>query len=92
MTMVRSKTSVYVDQGLWERLRRYSARKSSEVSRILEKMIEEEMTEDIIDVEISRIMKEKTYELSFEPIKLKRGLLSTMVREMRDERASHLSR
>lgn len=92
MTMVRAKTSVYVDQGLWKRLRRYSARKSSEVSRILEKTIEEEMTEDLVDAEISRIMKKKAYELSFEPVKLKRGLLSTMVREMRDERASHLSR
>lgn len=88
----RTKTSIYVDRELWERFRRYARSKGIEVSRLLEEMIREEMLEEELSNAIDELGVGELEELDFEPITPKGGLVSTLVRELRDERDNSLSR
>ncbi len=89
--MVRKKTSVYIDEELWKKVKKIASELDLEVSFLLEEMIREEIGEnaeaalrDMVDTFIS--------ELDFEPVKLREGLVSELVREMRDERSDRISR
>ncbi len=77
---------------LWERFRKYARSKGIEVSRLLEEMLREEMLEEELSKAIDELDAGELEELDFEPITPKGGLVSTLVRELRDERDSNLSR
>ncbi len=79
--VVKVKTSIYVDKELWERFRKYVLRRGKEVSNLLEDMIRDETIEESLE----SIIDYENYELDFEPIKLKKGSVSELVRVMRDE-------
>ena len=90
--MVKVKTSIYVDKELWEKFKRHALRKGMEVSSLLEDMMRNEMIEDLLDDELLNLAGSETYQIDFEPIKPREGLISELVRVMRDERAGSIPR
>jgi len=89
--MTRSKTSIYIDRDLWARFRLRASRRGLEVSRLLEGLIGEEMVDDLIEEKISEMVGSEFQELDFLPVKVQASV-SELVRVMRDERKSGLSR
>ena len=87
----RVKTSIYIDRELWEKFKRYVRSRGLEVSRFLEELIREGMLEDDLSDALSELIREESAELDFEPVKPRGGLVSGLVRELRDERADSLS-
>lgn len=87
--MVKVKTSIYADKELWEKYKSSLARRGVEVSRALEELIRDELVEDLLDEAIGG--EAGGYEIDFEPVKPKGGLVSVFVRAMRDERAGGVS-
>ena len=85
------KTSVYADKELWERFKLKAARRGIEVSQALEELIRDELFEEMLDEVLKGISEVEDYEIDFEPIKPKAGLVSVFVRSLRDERANSLS-
>jgi hypothetical protein len=85
------KTSVYADKELWERFKLKAARRGIEVSQALEELIRDELFEEMLDEVLKGISEAEDYEIDFEPIKPKAGLVSVFVRSLRDERANSLS-
>ncbi|MEM2351868.1 MAG: hypothetical protein QXT26_05625 [Thermoproteota archaeon] len=90
--MGKVKSSIYIDEGLWRELKRRAVEMDLEIGSLLEELIkdnlmigiEEELVEiggDLSDVEID-----------FEPIKPIEGLVSTLTRDLRDERENSLLR
>ncbi len=90
--MVKVKTSIYVDREVWEKFKRYASRKGVEVSNLLEDVIRDEMVEEELDEVLLELAGSETYEIDFEPVKPKEGLVSELVRVMRDGRADDISR
>jgi len=90
--MVKVKTSIYVDKDLWERFKLNVARRGLDVSGVLEGLIREELIEDVFDESFRELLEDRSYEVDFEPVKPRVGLVSALVRELRDERADSLSR
>ncbi|MCG3109021.1 hypothetical protein L3N51_01311 [Metallosphaera sp. J1] len=87
--MTKVKTSIYVDRELWDRFRRYALKRGKEVSQILE----ESINESIIDEDLFSEMVDYTdYEIDFEPVKPRQGIVSDLVRVMRDGRSGNISR
>jgi len=87
----RGKTSIYIDRELWEKFRRYARSRGVEVSRFLEELIREGILEDDLADALSELSGEKFTELDFQPIRPRGGLVSGLVRELRDKRADSLS-
>jgi len=85
----RVKTSIYIDRELWEKLKAYARSRNMEVSRLLEELVKENLDSEIVDI-LGELVGEGFVELDFEPVKAK-GLVSGLVREIRDERAAGLS-
>jgi len=90
--MGKVKSSIYIDEDLWRALKRWAVEMDLEISSLLEELIkdnlmigiEEELVEmggDLSDVEID-----------FEPIKPVEGLVSILIRDLRDERENSLLR
>jgi len=90
--MGKVKSSIYIDEDLWRALKRWAVEMDLEISSLLEELIkdnlmigiEEELVEmggDLSDVEID-----------FEPIKPVEGLVSILIRDLRDERENSLFR
>ncbi len=90
--MVKVKTSIYVDREVWEKFKRYASRKGVEVSNLLEDVIRDEMVEEELDEVLLELAGSETYEIDFEPVKPSEGLVSELVRVMRDGRADDISR
>ena len=90
--MVRVKTSIYVDRDVWKRFRDYARRRGVEVSRLLEELMLEAMLEEEVLKALEELGEASPVELDFEPIEPRGGLVSELVREMRDERVSSASR
>ncbi len=90
--MSKTKTSIYIDKELWERFKKYAKSKNIEVSKLLEEIISESMLEDEIVNILGELIEGEVVELDFEPIIPKNGIVSTLVRELRDERENSLSR
>mgnify|MGYP000253420794 FL=1 len=82
----RAKTSIYVDRNLWEKFKRYAARRGVDVSSLFEELIRDEMADYLLSEELSRLGISEDYEVDFEPVE-PRGAVSELIREMRDERA-----
>lgn len=92
--MGKIKSSIYIDEELWRELKRRAVEMDLEIGSLLEELIkdnlligiEEELVEmggDLSDVEID-----------FEPIKPidRQRLVSTLIRDLRDERENSLFR
>ncbi len=89
--MVRVKTSIYVDKDLWERFKRHARRKGLETSRLLEYVLEDEIAEDEIDEALLKLAGSEVDEIDFEPVEPRGGLVSELVRVVRDERSGSIS-
>lgn len=90
--MAKVKTSIYIDKDLWERFKKYALRKGVEVSSLLEDIIEEGMSEEVLDNMLLELAGVKDYELDFEPIEPRKGSVSELVRALRSERNNSLLR
>lgn len=90
--MAKVKTSIYIDKDLWERFKKYALRKGVEVSSLLEDIIEEGMSEEVLDKMLLELAGVKDYEVDFEPIEPRRGSVSELVRALRSGRNSSLLR
>ncbi len=90
--MVRIKTSIYVEEELWRKLKRYAAKKGVEISRFLEELIVDEMFEEELCNTLSALAGSERYEIDFVPVEPEKGYsVSDLVRVMRDERADNIS-
>ena len=90
--MVKAKTSIYVNKELWERFKRHALSKGLEVSSLLEDIMNEEMAEETISNTLLKLAGSENHEVDFEPIKPRQGLVSELVRAVRDERRHSISR
>lgn len=81
------KSSVYIDGEIWRRFKKYAAEQEREASVLLEELMREELMLNLQDA-LEELTEQEEKELDFEPVKPITGLVSTLVREMRDERNS----
>lgn len=86
---MRRKTSVYIDESLWNEFKKKAVSMGKEVSKYLEEVIEEELLKNL-EKELNQQVEGENYELDFEPIEVGE-IMSDLVREMRDERGDSLS-
>ncbi|MCS7112942.1 MAG: hypothetical protein RMJ00_02965 [Nitrososphaerota archaeon] len=90
--MGKIKSSIYIDEDLWKGLKRRAVEAGLEISSLLEELIRDELMigieEDLLEVggDLSCL------EIDFEPVKPVEGLVSTLTRELRDERGNSLLR
>ncbi len=89
--MVKVKTSIYVDKELWEKFKKYASRRGIEASRLLEEMIRDEIIDDALDTILLDLAGSEKYEIDFDPVEAREGVVSDLVRVMRDERSNTLS-
>jgi len=89
--VVKEKTSVYVDRELWARFKRRARRRGVDISDLLEEVIRDGLVEDALDSILLELAGSEEYELDFDPVKPREGLVSELVRELRDERAGSVS-
>lgn len=85
---VKVKTSIYVRSDVWRKLKEYARREGKDVSEVLEDLAQD-LPSEVLD-DIREFAGETCYELDFEPVSTD-GEVSTLVREMRDERGCSLS-
>ncbi len=90
--MGRVKTSIYVNGDLWKRFRESALQKRVGVSHLLEEIMRDELVDDFLSEVLGEVAESEEYELDFEPIKPAEGVVSELVRAMRDERRDRLSR
>jgi hypothetical protein len=88
--MARKKSSIYVDEGLWRRLKKHAMEKGVDLSALLEDVIREEFM-DYVDRALEELAGPRVYGLDFEPVKPREGIVSELVKAMRDERADSVS-
>jgi hypothetical protein len=88
--MARKKTSIYVDKEIWEEFKKHATSRRMDVSDLLEDIMKEELL-NYLDDALSNIAGSEDYQIDFEPVEPKE-IVSTLIREMRDERAAGLSR
>jgi len=88
--VVKVKTSIYVDKEIWEMFKRHALRRGVEVSRLLEDMMVDEVVEELLDKALLELAGPQDYEVDFEPGEPKEGLVSELVKVMRDERAGSI--
>ncbi len=89
--MSKTKTSIYVDRELWEKFKRYARGKGVEVSRLLEELMREAMIEEELADGLRELAGGEFEELDFDPVSPRGGLVSVLVRKLRDERGDSLS-
>ncbi len=91
--MVKVKTSIYIEQDVWEAFKRYARRRGVEVSNLLEDIIRNEVLMETLDEALLRLAGQENYEIDFEPIELEgRYEVSKLVRVMRNERIDSILR
>jgi len=88
--VVKVKTSIYVDKEIWEMFKRHALRRGVEVSRLLEDMMVDEVVEELLDKALLELAGPQDYEVDFEPVEPKEGLVSELVKVMGDERAGSI--
>jgi len=88
----RKKSSVYVDEELWLRLRRRAMERGVGLSALLEDVIREEFM-DCVDEALEDLAGSNAYEidLDFKPVKPREGVVSELVKAMRGERSDSIS-
>jgi len=88
--VVKVKTSVYVDKGLWSNFKEYASKCGVEVSKMLEELIRDALIEVGLDKALAEMG--ESYEVDFDPIEPREKTVSELVRVMRDERENSLFR
>ena len=86
--MGKIRTSIYIDQSLWQHFKEMAFKKGLEPSNLLEELIKEALTNEAIDNMLTALIDSEDYELDFRPVKPREGTVSALIRVMRDERAS----
>jgi len=89
--LAKSKTSIYVDDGLWKRFKSDSSKRGMDMSKVLEDLIIDELEAGDF-ASMLTAAKSSAVELEFKPIRLRGPPVSDLIRGQRDERESHLSR
>lgn len=86
--MGKIKTSIYVDRELWAKFKEHALRIGKDVSSLLEDIMKDEAIEQTLSKALLELAGSEIYcEIDFKPIKPKEGLVSELIRVMRDERA-----
>jgi len=85
---LKKKTSIYIEDELWERFKVRASAKGVEASSLLEELIKEELA-DQVSKALEELAGPEDYQLDFDPVK-PREPVSPLIREMRDERADSL--
>lgn len=88
--MARKKTSVYIDEDLWKKFKKYASMRGMDISGLLEEIIRNEILDDLSEA-LYQLAGPDDYQFDFEPVEVK-GSVSELVREMRDERVDSISR
>ncbi len=68
-----------------------TAEMNDKVSKLLEEVIRNEMIDDALSDALSELSGGEDYVLDFEPVEPKEGLVSELVRALRNERAGSVS-
>ncbi|MEM1581726.1 MAG: hypothetical protein QXK89_04350 [Candidatus Bathyarchaeia archaeon] len=90
--MGKIKSSIYIDEGLWRELKRRAVEMDLEIGSVLEESIKDNLMIGI-EEELSEIGGDlNDVEIDFEPVKPIKGLVSTLTRDLRDERENSLLR
>ncbi len=89
--MVKVKTSIYVDKELWEKFKLQASKRGTEITRMLEDMIRDEMVDSFLNQMIADTGESEDYKIEFEPVEPEKGLVSELVRDMRDGRDNSVS-
>ena len=88
--VVKVKTSIHVDKELWEKFKKYAMKRGIEVSNLLENVIRDEIIDEALESTLLEIAGFEDYEIDFQPIEPKEGVVSELIRAMRDERADSI--
>lgn len=88
--MVKVKTSIYIEKEIWEKYKSNVMKRGLEISKSLEELMEEEVPEDILGEVLKNLGERGEYEIYFEPVRPREGLVSTYVRAMRDKRTNSI--
>lgn len=89
MTPGKIRTSVYLDEEVWEAFKAAARRRGIEASRLLEEILREEVMTGL-EGALLDLAGEVDYEVDFEPVRPS-APVSPLVREMRDARAGGVS-
>jgi len=89
--VVKVKTSIYVDKELWEKFKLQASKRGTEIARMLEDMIRDEMVDSFLNQMIADTGESEDYKIESEPVEPEKGLVSELVRDMRDERDNSVS-
>ncbi len=90
--MAKVKTSIYIDRELWEKFKKLAMKRGVKVSKLLEELIRRELLDELFDELIDKMNIAGELEIDFEPIEPRGGMVSDLMRVMRDERDNNLSR
>jgi hypothetical protein len=88
--MVRRKTSIYIDDRIWKEFEEYAVLRELNVSDAIEDVLNGEMLKGFEEA-IGELTGPEDYQLDFKLVK-PREPVSTLIREMRNERAENISR
>jgi len=91
LEVVKVKTSIYVDKELWEKFKLQASKRGTEITRMLEDMIRDEMVDSFLNQMIADTGESEDYKIEFEPVEPEKGLVSELVRDMRDGRDNSVS-
>jgi len=83
---LKKRTSIYIEDELWERFKVRASTKGVEVSSLLEELIREELA-DQVSKALEELAGPEDYQLDFDPVK-PREPASSLIREMRDKEGS----
>jgi predicted DNA-binding protein len=82
---MRTKTSIYVDESVWQRFREYSAKTGKTAADILEEMMKERMLNEVLEEALGKMGVMENYQIEFSPVEsVGVGTVSGLVRSMRD--------
>ncbi|MBS7606119.1 MAG: hypothetical protein QW186_08545 [Candidatus Bathyarchaeia archaeon] len=90
--MGKVKSSIYIDEDLWRALKRRAVEMDLEISSLLEELIKDNLMIGIEEELVEMGCGLSDVEIDFEPIKPVEGLVSILIRDLRDERENSLFR
>ncbi|MEM2374576.1 MAG: CopG family transcriptional regulator [Thermoproteota archaeon] len=88
--MVKIKTSIYVDNNVWEKFKSTASKSGQEASQMLEEVMRSEVVEDFLEQALEGVEEYEDLEIDFEPVRPEGGPVSELVRVMRDERSDSI--
>ncbi|MEM1514643.1 MAG: hypothetical protein QXH24_01095 [Candidatus Bathyarchaeia archaeon] len=87
--MGKIKSSIYIDEGLWRKLKRRIVEMNLEIGSVVEELIKDNLMIGIEEELVEIGGDPSDIEIDFEPIK---RLVSALIRDLRDERENSLFR